>query len=359
MNSLKDVLKKYIAADGPMHLARYMEMCLTHPEFGYYVTRDPFGTKGDFITAPEVSQMFGEMIGLWAAMLWSDSGKPEKLNVIELGAGRGTLMADFIRGTVKVPRFHDALHIAFVEKSPVLQDKQKCSVGDAGFTRTPIWAEDIDGLDVDGMTFIIGNEFIDALPIRQFEYTDKGWMERCVGISENGALSMGLIAADTLFTAHLPKDAAIGDIYERSPARDHYMERIAALIKSNSGAALLIDYGHDTSDAKGDTFQAMHEHAFVDPLDNAGNADLTSHVDFYRLRKIAKAAGCDVFASASQGEFLHKLGIGQRAQILVESAPEKGAEIYEAYKRLTDDDKMGKLFKVMPITSNINGTPII
>lgn len=357
MSSLEDVLKKYIAADGPMHLARYMELCLTHPEFGYYVTRDPFGAKGDFITAPEVSQMFGEMIGLWAAMLWS--GKPQKLNVIELGAGRGTLMADFIRGTAKVPNFHDALHIAFVEKSPVLQDKQKCAVIDAGFPRSPIWAEDIDGLDVDGMTFIIGNEFIDALPIRQFEYTDKGWMERCVGISDNGVLAMGLLAADTLFTAHLPKGAAIGDICERSPARDHYMERIAALIKSNSGAALLIDYGHDTPEAKGDTFQAMREHAFVDPLENAGNADLTSHVDFYRLREIAKAAGCDVFPSAPQGDFLHKLGIGQRAQMLVESAPEKGAEIYEAYKRLTDDDKMGKLFKVMCITSNINGTPII
>jgi|TARA_R110002126_G_scaffold13118_1_gene56130 SAM-dependent MidA family methyltransferase len=359
MNGLEDTLKKYIAADGPMHLARYMELCLTHPEFGYYVTRDPFGEKGDFVTAPEVSQMFGEMIGLWAALLWGDSGKPQKLNIIELGAGRGTLIADFIRGTAKVPDFHDALQISFVEKSPVLQEKQKRSVADAGFARAPNWADDIEGLDVDGMTFVIGNEFIDALPIRQFEYTDKGWMERCVGIGEKGALSMGLIAAAPLLKTHLPQHAVIGDICERSPQRDHYMQRIAALIKKNSGAALLIDYGHDMPDAKGDTFQAMRHHEFVDPLEDAGNADLTAHVDFYRLREVAKAEGCDVFTSAAQGAFLHKLGIGQRAQILVDSAPEKGAEIYEAYKRLTDNDKMGTLFKVMCISSNIDGAPII
>lgn len=359
MAGINSVLQRYINADGPLDLARYMEICLTHPDFGYYVTRDPLGKDGDFVTAPEVSQMFGEMIGVWAAILWNNIGMPASLTVVELGPGRGTLMADLIRGSRHIPGFHDALNICFVEKSPVLRQKQKQALEGVGFANKVSWADDISDLKNKDVTVVIGNEFIDALPIRQLEFTDKGWMERRVSHNAIDGFFLGLSPADTHHTDMMPKHPEVGDIYEFSPARDAYVKRIIDVMNRNGGAALLIDYGHDQVNAKGDTFQAMQDHQYVDPFEKPGSADLTSHVDFHRIGEVADKEHCYVYGSVTQGDFLHKLGIGKRAEMLCHKNPKKAEEIYKAYQRLTADDEMGKLFKVMSITRRLNGEPLL
>tara|TARA_R110002124_G_scaffold64985_2_gene177297 strand:+ start:106167 stop:107246 length:1080 start_codon:yes stop_codon:yes gene_type:complete len=359
MSRLENSLQRQIQSDGPMDLARYMDICLLHPDYGYYVTRDPLGEKGDFTTAPEISQMFGEMIGIWSAILWNNINMPAALNLIEIGPGRGTLMADLLRGSQHVPGFHDALTISFVEKSPVLKKKQQEAMDASGFAGKVTWYDDISDYHARGPALVIANEFLDALPIRQLEFTDNGWMERRVGYAHLEGFFLGLSPANTEHTDMMPKHPKIGDIYEFSPARDAYLSRIIDVLAVHGGAALLVDYGHDQKFAQGDTFQAMRNHDYIDPFENPGCADLTSHVDFYRIRQVAESKHCHVYGSVEQGDLLHKLGIGQRAQMLCDKSPEQKDAIIAAYKRLTDKDKMGQLFRAMAITRKLAGEPLL
>lgn len=358
MSGIQNVLQRHINAQGVISLDHYMNLCLTHPDFGYYVTRDPLGEAGDFTTSPEISQMFGEMIGVWAAILWERIGNQD-VSLVELGPGRGTLMADLLRGTKNVRGFHSRITVHFVEKSPVLRQKQKEAIDALGIDIKVFWHDDISDIRTRDIVFVFANEFIDALPIKQLEFTEAGWMERCVGYKYPEGFSMGHTPAATALAELMPSEPGVGDVYEFSPARDDYIQRIIDFMEQKGGAALFIDYGHDEELAEGDTFQAVKDHEYVDAFEEPGTADLTSHVDFYKIREIAERNHCDVYGSVEQGDFLHKLGIGQRAEQLAKTDTAQAQTIYDAYKRLTDKDQMGELFRVMAITKKLDGEPLI
>jgi NADH dehydrogenase [ubiquinone] 1 alpha subcomplex assembly factor 7 len=353
MTKLADHLAECIRLDGPMPISRFMAMALGHPRWGYYTSRDPFGRAGDFITAPEVSQMFGELIGLWCAERWQALGRPEPFNLVELGPGRGTLMADALRAGAALPGFNQSAQVHLVETSPVLRAAQKKAIGE----RPASWHGHIADLPT-GPTITIANEFFDALPIRQFQRGEDGWHERMVGC-KNGQLCLLL---DPSGTPTAPLAAAIrnapnGAIVEVSAARTDAMKALAQNLASQGGATLVIDYGHGRS-AAGDTLQAMQAHAFVDMLEAPGAADLTAHVDFQALGEAARQAGAQTFGPVSQASFLKQLGIAARAAILQQNATEAQAQaVGAALHRLTDQDQMGQLFKVMAITPAGNDAP--
>ena len=297
---LERELVAMIAAEGPLTVERYMALCLGHARHGYYMRQDPFGRGGDFTTAPEVSQMFGELIGVWCAVAWQAMGAPP-FRLVEPGPGRGTLMADLLRAARVVPGFLEAARVHLVETSPVLRRSQENALSGAG---TAIhWHASIDEVP-DGPTLLVANEFFDALPIRQFVRTGTGWHERLVG-TDTGKLAFGL-APDPLPPALLPhwaRAAAPGDIVEISPARNDAARSIGARLEAWGGAALIIDYGHERS-APGDTLQAVRAHAFQDVLDSPGESDLTSHVDFEALGAALRDGGANVHGPLAQGAFL-------------------------------------------------------
>jgi len=338
MTPLTPHLLRLIAANGPLSIADYMNTCLLHPDHGYYSTRDPFGAKGDFVTAPEISQMFGELIGLSLAQSWLDQGAPTPFTLAEIGPGRGTLMADILRATAKIPGFHTALHLHLVEASPTLRIVQRTTLQAHNVT----WHDHITTLPNQPL-FLVANEFFDALPIRQFLRDGTGWRERRIGAS-NDALEFGLTdRADQPALNHRLSDTKDGDLVEICPAAPTIMQEINTRIATFGGVALIIDYGDWHS--LGDTFQALSNHAFSDPLANPGADDLTAHVDFRALVRGINTAHTNL---TTQGVFLHRLGIGARAQAL--AAPLSGAALethIDAFHRLTDDDKMGTLFKVI------------
>lgn len=329
------------AQGGALPLDVFMAQALGHPAFGYYMTRDPFGARGDFITAPEVSQVFGELIGAWAAHVWMQMGHPEKFNLIELGPGRGTLMEDALRATAKIPGFHSAMELYLVETSPVLMEMQKQRLS----AFNPVWLADIAALTYETPCVFIANEFFDALPVKQFEKTADGWMERFVTFGEG--FEWFSVPADV----SLPDDAPEGSIFEISPAGMDIAGEIAGRVKACGGAALIIDYGFE-GPAFGDTLQALKAHEFVNPLADPGEADITAHVDFTALAQTALATGCEVHGPIEQGGFLTMLGIFQRAEALKKNADEKQKnDIDAAVQRLTAPDQMGRLFKVMAFTA--------
>ncbi len=339
MTALGDLLIARIARTGPITLADYMADCLMHPEHGYYATRDPLGVKGDFITAPEISQMFGELIGLALAQSWLDQGAPNPITLAELGPGRGTLMADALRATRGVPGFHQALSVHFIETSPTLRDLQAKAVPNAQ------WHDTIDGLP-DAPLFVIANEFFDALPIRQFIRDGNGWRERMVGVTDNN-LSFGLSAPAPL--AALEKrltDTKDGDLVEQCPVLPGIMQVLGQRIGNHGGAALIIDYGDWKS--LGDTLQALAQHDGVDPLENPGMADLTAHVDFAAIAENAHPA--KFTRLSTQGVFLERLGITDRAQALARNMTGNALQSHiKAHRRLTHPSEMGDLFKVIGI----------
>ncbi|MEJ2022127.1 MAG: SAM-dependent methyltransferase, partial [Maritimibacter sp.] len=304
--SLVELLSARITASGPISLAEYMAECLMHPEHGYYSTRDPFGTAGDFTTAPEISQMFGELIGLALAQNWLDQGAPVPFTLAELGPGRGTLMADILRATKAVPGFHAGLRLHLVEASPTLRDKQRTTL--TGFDITH--CDSPAGLP-DAPLFLVANEFFDALPIRQFIRTEDGWRERQVGL-EDGALAFGLGGSDAPAALAGRDDVNTGELVELCPAAPGIMAEIDARIASHGGAALIIDYGNWRS--LGDTLQALRAHKPDDPLAHPGEADLTAHVDFEALALAAPRLAASQMTP--QGVFLERLGITARAQAL-------------------------------------------
>lgn len=347
MSALRDEIRAIIAHEGPITLERYMSLALAHPTLGYYMTRDPFGAAGDFITAPEISQMFGELVGLWAQEAWRAAGAPAPAHLIELGPGRGTLMSDVLRVARISPAFFDAIDAHLVETSPILEQAQRRTL--AG-SETPIgWSADV-ALAPHGPAIILANEFFDALPVRHFVETARGWSERLVGLDEAGELVFGL--ADYV-EPDLQVAAPEGAIIEIGAVAARLMTDIAARLVAEGGALLVVDYGY-TQTTLGETLQAVARHAYVDPLAAPGEADLTTHVDFAALERAATSAGARVQGPVTQGAFLTQLGIAQRAEALQRRAtPEQSADIALALERLAgagDPRDMGELFKVMAVT---------
>ncbi len=346
---LEAEIRRLIAIAGPMPLADYMRLCLTHPQYGYYVTHDPIGAAGDFITAPEISQMFGELIGLWMAAVWKQMGAPENVRIIELGPGRGTLMIDALRAAKTVRSFYTAIVLHMVEISPKLQAVQQQRL--EGLGEPVLWhpaLTDIPG----GPAIIIANEFIDALPVHQAIKRADGWHERVVEVAADGKLVIGA-ARDPLphFDATLPRDlrqSPEGSIYEWRP--DAIALELGRRTRTD-GVALIIDYGH-VRQGLGETLQAVAGHSYTDPLRSPGEADLTAHVDFSTLANNAEIIGARVHGPLSQRDFLHRLGIEKRAAMLKSQAPpDKTAAIDSALARLTETGPkgMGELFKVLAI----------
>lgn len=357
MTDINSPLTRYlldlIQQDGPISVATYMDLALAHPEHGYYMTRDPLGRAGDFTTSPEISQMFGELLGLWCVDMWDKLGRPNPFVLAELGPGRGTLMADALRAAAVVPDFIKAAHVAFVEMSPVLREAQKQNVPSAS------WFNRFNELP-NGPLLLIANEFFDALPIRQFQRTELGWCERRIGFAPAQSdlhFQFGL-TQDAISPELLPgpvRDAPLGSIAEICPLAETIVSQLAQRLQTSRGAALIIDYGHLQS-AAGDTLQAMRDHEYVDAFDTPGEADITAHVDFANLRE--KAQGCAPYEPVQQGHFLKALGIDARAANLKRRAtPAQMLEIDASLARLTEQEAMGKLFKVMSLTSPTVPTP--
>jgi len=345
-------LKRRIETDGPISIADYMEACLGDPEFGYYATRDPLGEKGDFTTAPEISQIFGELIGLWCVVVWQEMGTPASVRLIELGPGRGTLMADVLRAAKSVPAFYDACKVHLVETSPLLRDIQAETIG--RFDKSPQWHANLMDIS-DGSAILIANEFFDALPVRQFEKRDGRWFERCVALTKDGKLQFQVhgepLESETPLPEELRVQARDGDMAEIRPASNLIVETLAARAQKAPTAALFIDYGHCKS-APGDTLQAVRRHDYADPLEEPGMADLTAHVDFDQLGDTARSSDLDIHGPLSQREFLLDLGLKERCERLVQNANAATKETIAAgARRLVDPAQMGELFKVMALTS--------
>ncbi|MBF9059947.1 class I SAM-dependent methyltransferase [Rhodobacterales bacterium HKCCSP123] len=341
MSALKDRLIARIARTGPLSVADYMAECLLHPEHGYYATRDPLGAAGDFITAPEISQMFGELIGLWLAQVWMDQGAPARILLAELGPGRGTLMADALRATRAVPGFHDALELHLVEASPVLRAAQAAALAD----HAPAFHDSVADLP-EGPVLLIANEFFDALPIRQFQRQDQGWSERMIG-AEGDRLIWGLSPPAPVAALADRPEVTEGQIVETCAPAEAIAGEIGRRVAANGGAALIIDYGDWHS--VGDTFQALRGHAPIDPLEAPGTADLTAHVAFGPLARAAAPAQAS--ALTPQGVFLERLGITQRAQTLARVLSGDALEAHvAAHRRLTHPQEMGHLFRALALS---------
>jgi NADH dehydrogenase [ubiquinone] 1 alpha subcomplex assembly factor 7 len=343
MTPLARLVRERIAARGPISVAEYMALALFHPEHGYYAARDPLGAAGDFVTAPEISQMFGEMIGGWLAQVWADHGRPAPFVLVELGPGRGTLMRDALRVADRQPGFAQAAAIWLVEASPVLRARQSALLGErvAGWVATPA---DLPQAPL----LAVANEFFDALPIRQYRRIDMLWQERLVAAATDGSLAFAWSAPriepglEARF-APLPD----GTLVETCAAGEAAAQALAHRIAPLGGAALVVDYG--AWDGTGDTLQSVAGHAPADPLEAPGSADLTAHV---RFRALAEAAApLRAHGPVGQGTFLERLGIAARAAVLASRLSDARLEtLLAAYRRLTHPDEMGNLFQVLALT---------
>jgi NADH dehydrogenase [ubiquinone] 1 alpha subcomplex assembly factor 7 len=306
----------------------------------YYASRDPLGAAGDFVTAPEISQMFGEMIGAWCADLWTRAGSPADVAWVELGPGRGTLARDALR---VMRRFGMVPAVHLVEGSPVLRGMQtKMLAGE-----NPVWHDDLATLPDDVPLIVVANEFLDALPIRQLVRTDRGWRERMVGLDGDRFVP---IAGDRPMDAAVPAERDAATLIETCPAAAAVVQDISRRLASQGGAALLVDYGY-TEPPGLSTLQAVRAHTKVDPFADPGSADLTALVDFTALAEVAQAQGARWLGTVGQGAWLASLGIGARAQALARAAPDRAAEIATALDRLTAPEQMGTLFKVMTLVA--------
>ena len=325
-----------------MSIADYMVQALAHPEHGYYIRRDPFGVQGDFITAPEVSQVFGELIGAWLVTQWVIMGKP-KAALAEIGPGRGTLMADILRATSKVKGFHESISVHLMEISPVLRQKQWNSI--AGKHPDINWHLGFGEIPHKPL-LLIANEFFDALPIRQFLHLDTGWKERMIALNRRGELHFILQDATP---PDLLKDEPVSDRYfEYCDAATQMAEVIGQRIITYGGSGLIIDYGYEGN--HGDTLQAMRDHKYHDVLTDPGSADITAHVDFYNLIRSAVTGGANVHGPVTQGAFLNALGARERTALLCKKATTKQKKLLiSGLERLIAPDQMGELFKVLAL----------
>lgn len=351
--ALGEKIKALIAANGPISIADYFAICLADPEHGYYMTRQPFGTAGDFTTAPEVSQLFGEMIGIFLIHAWQQHGAPESVRLVEIGPGRGTMMADIMRTITQLaPDLLSAASVHLVETSAKLRSVQAGTL--SGYAERISWHDSFADLP-DGFLLVVGNEFFDAVPFRQFVKTAQGFRERVVGLDPDGELAFaaGFAGIDPALLPEGHESAPPGTIMEVAPARNAIMQLISRKLKKTAGTALFIDYGH-LKPGFGDTLQALLDHRHDPPLTNPGRADLTSHVDFAALAGVARMSGLHVNGAMSQGEFLLALGLLERAGRL--GSGKDGLfqqQIHEAVERLAGNGPaaMGSLFKVMAVSS--------
>ena len=343
--ALKERLAREIALTGPMTVADYVTRCLHDPKDGYYATRPALGAQGDFITAPLVSQMFGELIGLWAVETWQRLGAPERFRFVEVGPGDGTLMADALRAARVAPGFLEACDLILIEPSGPLRAVQERRLGQADVS--PRWARSLTQIDTDAPVILIANEVLDCLPARQFVRTEGGWAERRVGVTDEGGLTFGLVRISGGFDKP-PYQVEPGQVIEISEQQAAFGRDLGALVAETSGAALLIDYGRDRPGA-GDTLQGLRRHAKVDVLAEPGEADLTQWADFPAVLEAAVRTGADVTGCVGQGTFLTRLGIGARAERLSSGRPKAGPVIARQLARLTAPDQMGELFKAAAI----------
>lgn len=351
MTALAEIIRREIRDNGPMDLGRYMGLCLGHPTHGYYMTRDPFGVQGDFTTAPEISQLFGEVIGAWIVDAWSKMGAPDPVHLVECGPGRGTFMADILRVTKAVPEFHKAVQVHLIEMSPVLREKQKQMLQGERVT----WHGDLESVPADGPLMIIGNEFLDALPIRRFMSLKDSWMEEVVGLDEKGGFISGLVPADPGVVAHIPRmlfKPAETDCIEISPALNQFLGNAYKRLEKQGGLALFIDYGYPQT-ACGKTLQGVKKHQPVSIFEAPGEVDLTAHVNFETVGTIALESGLTVHGPVPQGDYLKRLGIELRQAILNKNATDRQKQdIQNSVDRLTGYDQMGRLFKVIGISAD-------
>ncbi len=341
-------LQELIAQEGPMTVERFMSLCLSDPAHGYYMTRDPLGLGGDFTTSPEISQIFGELIGLWAVQFWADMNTPPVIHLVEMGPGRGTLMADALRAARIVPRFMAAVQVHLVETSPALRAAQQKTLASCGLT--PTWHQRFDTIPA-GPVIVLANEFFDALPVRQFVSQSGSWFERMIGRNDAGNLIFGF---ETEPVRGMNVTARDEDVLEIGFISLSIMEKIAARIASEGGGALIIDYGHPAT-AFGDTLQAVKGHKFADILSSAGEADLTAHVDFGALQRQARTMGASTHGPITQGALLERLGAPERAAKLkaVAATDAERVAIDVAMRRLmgAGPEEMGKLFKALALSA--------
>ncbi len=346
--SLAEKLQRMIANDGPLTIAAYMQLCMNDPDFGYYRNHNPLGRDGDFTTAPEISQIFGELLGAWALAAWNQLGAPNRFQLVEIGPGRGTMMADMLRVAGTLPPFLDAASVALVETSPALRAVQKTTIGEnSGHVA---WYDTL-GEVPDQPAILFANELFDVLAVHQYQFTDNGWSERMVGIDNAGNLAPGLrpVTLDPSMVPVLAGKPTPGAIYEHSPAREALMHDLALRLCRNGGAALIIDYGH-SQPGFGETLQAIKAHRFASVFADPGAVDLTAHVDFAALAKVAKTVGATVSPIMTQGEFLMRFGLRQRLEKLVAGKDRQTAEaVTKGAERLIAPEQMGTLFKGMAI----------
>lgn len=378
--TLAERIARLIAAQGPISVAQFMTMALHDPESGVYASREAIGAGGDFITAPEVSQIFGELLGLWAAQCWLDQGRPTRAHLVELGPGRGTLMADALRAARIVPEFLDAIEVVLIEASPVLRkiQREKLSAfvqaspphpalspsggeGDTHSSLSPTggegrgegaavrWVDRFDESLTDRPLFLIANEFFDALPVRQYVHTAKGWCERMVTVDADGKLAFALAPFPQagLSIPHGRGEPEDGAVFETSPASTALAEEIGHVITRHGGAALIVDYGYANA-GFGETLQAIAAHRTAGILDTPGEADLSAHVDFAALSEAATNASAVAHGPVDQSVLLKALGIEARAQSLQRANPDDADSIASRVIRLCDT--MGTLFKALAIT---------
>ena len=347
MSRLREHLVSLIAAEGPISVATYMQAVLAH----YYAKSDPFGARGDFITAPEISQVFGELIGAWCVAVWEQLGSPPRFSLIELGPGRGTLMRDVLRAARVRPAFREAADVVFVELSPGLREQQREALRESK-VRSVEWRDEFEA-PAGQPLIVIANEFFDALPIEQFVMTHQRWRERRIGVGGNGELGF-VLSPTALPRDSFPLASALcveGAMFELGPMRTAVAERIGASITAQGGAALVIDYGF-LGPAVGDTLQAMRGHKFESVLAEPGHADVTAHVDFAALAAGLVRGGADVYGPVAQGALLHRLGGRERTAALAARATPAQREALEiGYKRLTEDELMGSLFQALVAAS--------
>ncbi|MBX3498342.1 MAG: SAM-dependent methyltransferase [Alphaproteobacteria bacterium] len=350
MATLADILRRRIALAGPITVAEFMNEALNHPALGYYRRGQPLGSGGDFVTAPDVSQMFGELLGAWLAERWLVLGSPRRVRLVELGPGRGTLLRDALRATRAVPGFHDALDLHLVEIHAGLRELQRDALADF----TPHWHERFADVPSGAPLLLLANEFLDALPIRQLVRQPWGWAERMVGLVR-GSTEFAFAAAPgkSPLAALLPDSVRaidrFGSIAELSPAVTSLTSDVARRIVADRGAALFIDYGYD-SDTNGDTLQALRAHRPMGVFEAIGEADLTAHVDFSAVRRAALQAGASTDGPTTQGDLLRDLGIETRAALLRQMAtPAQAEAIGVAMRRLIDPGQMGTLFRAIAL----------
>ncbi|MEO1250981.1 MAG: SAM-dependent methyltransferase [Pseudomonadota bacterium] len=346
---LGERLQQLIRLKGPITVADFMTDALSHPHDGYYMSQTAIGADGDFTTAPEISQIFGELIGAWLIEAWQGMGEPAEFNLIELGPGRGVLMEDILRTARLRPRFLEGAQVWLLETSGRMRVEQQKRLRASGVK--PLWADEFADMPP-APSLIVANEFFDCLPVRQFVRTKIGWRERMVGLDDKGALAFvnGDVPPPPDYGLPPAETCAIGDIFEINFAARDFMEEIAQLLRAEGGAALIIDYGHIAS-GLGDTLQAVRAHQYAPPLAAPGKADLTAHVDFAALSAIAIDAGVSVYGPIAQGQFLNGMGLPLRTEMLCKDKPQnEQARIRAGATRIAAPDQMGEIFKVMAVT---------